>query len=172
MTTTPIQRASLCAAVASINLPHISFWCEQQGCDPEPYRKLLSKVLSFLRGELKSEANLLRFHESFSEWRLAQDEEDSLSYRILEASCAALYSATETLFDAECDDIDLLCQSLAAIYDEMDELGAETADLREYWQSLQSEWRDMITESSRIPLPKAFFMWLKEADVSLFGLAE
>ncbi len=172
MTTTPIQRASLCAAIASINLPHIHFWCEQQNGDPEAYRKLLSKVLSYLRGELKSEANLLRFHEAFSEWRLAQNEEDSLSYRILEASCAALYSATETLFDAECDDLELLRQSLSVIYDEMDELGAETGDLREYWQSLQSEWRDMITDSSRIPLPKAYFAWLKEADVSLFGLAD
>jgi hypothetical protein len=40
------------------------------------------------------------------------------------------------------------------------------------WQSLQSEWRDIVTESSRIPLPKAYFLWLKEADVSLFGLAD
>jgi hypothetical protein len=54
----------------------------------------------------------------------------------------------------------------------MDELGAETADLREYWRSLQSEWQGLVTDSSRIPLPKAFFLWLKEADVSLFGLAD
>src|SRR5690606_5403143 len=89
----PLQQPSV------INAPHVSFWAETQHSSAEPYQKLQTKLLAWLRGELKSEANLLRFHEAFCEWRDAQPEDDSLAWRLLQFCCAALHSACETLFD-------------------------------------------------------------------------
>lgn len=167
----PIQRSALCAALAAINKNHIEFWAEHQQTSIAPYTKLLSKVLSFLRGELKSQANLLRFHDEFYDWREQQTEDDSLAYRIFELSNAALHSAVESLFDPECNDIELLQASLNQCWEEMTELGAETADLRNYWSDIRQEILNTVTEKRQLPLPKEYFTVIKEADVSLFGMA-
>src|SRR5690606_3240140 len=98
-TVTQFQRIAFCTSLAVINAPHVSFWCETQHNSAEPYQKLQTKLLAWLRGELKSEANLLRFHEAFCDWRDAQPEDDSLAWRLLQFCCAALHSACETLFD-------------------------------------------------------------------------
>lgn len=167
---TPIQLSALCAAIASINSPHVEFWGEHAQIDIAPYNKLLTKVLSFLRGELKSQANLARFHDEFYAWRELQVEEDSLAYRILEVSNAALYSAVESLFDSECNDLELLEGALESGWDEMVELGAEVTDLRSYWSEIRAEVLTQVTERRQLPLPKEYFTLIKEADVSLFGL--
>lgn len=165
-----LQRSALCAALAKINQVHIDFWAQHQQIDPAPFHKLLQKTLAFLQGELKSEANLLRFHDEFYQWREALNEDDSLAFRIVELANAALHSALESLFDPECDDIELLAGSLNALWDEMEELGGPTQELRQYWQDIEKEIQVLVTEKSQRPLPKSYFSLLKEADVSLFGL--
>lgn len=167
---TPIQRSALCTAIAAINLPHIEFWAEHTQAETVPYNKLLTKVLSYLRGELKSQANLLRFHDNFYAWREQQTEEDSLAYRILELCNSAIYSSVESLFDPECNDIELVEGTLNNCWDEMAELGAEVSDLRNYWSEIRAEILSLVTESRQLPLPKEFFTMLKEANVSLFGM--
>lgn len=165
-----IQRSALSAAFASINQAHVQFWQDSQEIDGAPYFKLLTKVLSFLRGELKSEANLLRFHDDFYQWREALEPADNLAYRILELCNAALHSAVESLFDAECDDTELLLGSLHDCWAEMAKLGADTQDLTDYWQDIQTELNAIVTDNSKIPLPKGYFALLKELEVSLFGM--
>lgn len=165
-----IQRSALSAALASINQAHLQFWQDSQAVDCAPYFKLLTKVLSFLRGELKSEANLLRFHDEFYQWREALEPADNLAYRILELCNAALHSAIESLFDKECDDTELILGSLDDCWTEMAELGADTQDLKEYWQEIQTELNAIVTENSKIPLPKDYFALLKELETSLFGV--
>lgn len=167
---TPIQRSALCTAIAAINLPHIEFWAEHTQAETVPYTKLLTKVLSYLRGELKSQANLLRFHDEFYAWREQQTEEDSLAYRILELCNAAIYSSVESLFDPECNDIELLEGTLESCWIEMTELGAETSDLRNYWAELRAEILSYVSDKRQIPLPKEYFALIKDADVSLFGI--
>lgn len=167
---TPIQRSALCTALAAINAPHVEFWGEHTQVDTAPYNKLLTKILSFLRGELKSQANLLRFHDEFYAWREQQTEDDSLAYRILELCNAALHSAVESLFDPECDDLDLLEGTLNNCWDEMAELGGEVSDLRNYWSEVKNEILASVSAKRQIPLPKEFFAVIKDADVSLFGI--
>ncbi len=167
---TPIQRSALCAAIASINAPHIQFWGEHNKSDIAPYTKFLTKIRSYLAGELKSQANLLRFHDEFYAWREQQQEEDSLAYRIQELCNAALHSAVESLFDPECNDLALVEATLTSCWEEMDELGAETSDLRHYWSDIKKEVLTLVSDRRQIPLPKEYFTLLKESDVSLFGL--
>lgn len=166
-----LQRSALCAALAQINAPHVQFWQEHQNIDCAPYVKFLSKHLSFLRGELKSEANLLRFHDEFMTWRETLTEADNLAFRILELCNACLHSALESLFDPDCDDMALILGSLTALWDEMDALGHDTQDLRHYWQELQAEILEQVSAKAQRPLAKDYFLLLKNADVSLFGLA-
>lgn len=168
--TTNIQRSALCAALAQINLAHVHFWQDSQGGKTEPFEKLLTKVLSFLRGELKSEANLLRVHDEFYAWREQLEPADNLAYRILELCNAALHSAVESLFDPGCDDTELLLGSLNDCWDELAELGGDTEEFKGYWQELQQSLNAIVNENSKIPLAKDYFQLLKEADVSLFGL--
>ncbi len=170
--TTPARRSAFSLMIATLNTPHILLWCDGQQLNSTPFLKLRQKLQAYLRGELKSESNLLRFFDAFCEWKDSQPEEDSLNYRIAQLTMAALYSATETLFDPECDDMELLTGSVAELYDEMDALGGETTALRDYWQSLSSELDSLLSDNASRPLPAAYFRWLSEADVSLFGLAE
>lgn len=167
---TPVQRSALSAALASINQAHIEFWQQSQGVDCAPYFKLLAKVLNFLRGELKSVNNLQRFHEEFYQWREALTAEDNLAYRIVELCNATLHSAVESLFDSECDDLELIQGTLEACWAEYEELGGDIADLQNYWQELQQELLATVTDKTQIPLPKNYFTLLKEADVSLFAI--
>lgn len=167
---TPIQRSALCAAIAATNIPHIEFWAQHAQVDATAYNKLLSKVLSYLRGELKSQANLMRFHDEFSTWREQQTGEDSLAYRILELGSGALYSAVESLFDPECNDLELLEGVLDDCWQEMAELGGEVSDLRQYWAALKADILSEVSERRQLPLPKSYFTLLKDADVSLFGM--
>lgn len=167
---TPIQRSLTAFALASINQPHMVMLGEQ-GVDISPYQKLLQKQKSFLSGELKSEANLLRFFEQFSEWRQQQQLDSNLNERIADLCCAALYSSIEMLHDSECDDIALLNGFVAQLYDEMDELGGDSQPLRQYFADLQEELSNHIKLVTQRPVKKELFIWLSEQDTSLFGLS-
>lgn len=172
MTLSILQRAALGAAVAKFNAPHVQLWCEQNDSSIEPFNKLQTKLQSYLRAELKSLDNLHRFFDEFYQWRQEQPLNDTLNDRIADLACAALYSATEGMFDPECDDTDLILQTLNSLYDEMDELGADTSDLRQYWLELQNELSELVTSSSQRPLSKDWFRWLSDTTVSPFGMEE
>ena len=167
---TQYQRIGLALSLAHLNQPHTFFWQESQQVDTAPYHKLLSKTLNFVRGELKSEANLLRFHDEFYQWREQLLPQDNLAYRLVELNNAALHSAVESLFDPECDDIDLLLGSLQERWDEYSALGAETDALLSYWQDIQHELNDILPSTCKLPFPKTYFALLKDTNVSLFGI--
>jgi hypothetical protein len=168
--TTPAARSAFCLMVAAINLPHI-LMDKDNGIETEPFEKLLTKQSAWLRGELKSQANLERFYEAFEEWRQARSEEDTLAWRISGLCCAALYSSIESLLDPECDDIKLICNYVDDLYDEMASLGADVDDLRQYWQEIQSEFNTEFSRTQHLPLSKRYFQWLGEMDTSLFGVS-
>lgn len=166
----PVQCSLIGLAIASINHPHMELLA-QQGLDIEDYQKLLQKQRSYLSGELKSEANLLRFFAAFSDWRQQQDFNDTLNDQIADLCCAALYSSIEMLHDPECDDTELLFGYLSQIHDVMSEMGAETDSLRTYTQEFRTELHAQIDNLSQRPVNKAFFSWLRSFDASLFGLS-
>ena len=172
MTTTSVQRAAFCAAVACINAPHVKLWCEENHTEPGPFERLQAKVLSYLRAELKSLDNLKRFFDEFYEWRQQQPLNDTLNDRIADLACAALYSACETLLDPECDDVELILNSIEELYAEVDALGGDVEGLRDYWQALQQELNELVTDKAQRPLSKDWFRWLTDTSVSLFGLEE
>lgn len=170
-TNSPVARSLFATLVARINLPHLLME-KDAGNDIQPFEKLLTKQLAFLRGELKSQANLIRFHDDFDLWRQQRDSDDSLAARITELCCAALHSAVETLLDPECDDTALLIGNIGDLHDEMDALGANTEGLRQYWQDIQNEFNAEFANLKQLPVNKGYFQWLIEMDVSLFGVSE
>lgn len=172
MSMTQTQRAAYAAFIATINAPHITLWCDEHDQTEDPFRKLNQKVLSYLRGELKSMDNLMRFFDAFQEWRADQQDDHSLNYAITELCCSALYASVEALADPECDDIDLLNGAIASIYAELAELGGDADGLSAYFAELQQEFMTVVTEKSQRPLSKAWDNWLRDAPVSLFGLED
>ncbi|MDP2546737.1 hypothetical protein [Oceanobacter sp. 4_MG-2023] len=165
-------RSAYCLMLARINLPHLQMWQDDQQLNITPFTKLLSKQTAFLKGELTSRANLERFFAQFSEWRSGLTESDTLGWQIVDLCNAALYASSECVFDDACDDTILLNQYVADIYQQMTELGAETSELKHYFASIQQEFQSQFNEVKHIPLPKDFFVWLSDMDVSLFGVAE
>lgn len=172
MNMSQIQRAAFAAFIATANAAHITLWCEETGASPDPYRKLNSKILSFLRGELRSLDNLMRFFDAFQEWRAAQTDDGTLNYVITELCCSALYASAEAIADPECDDSALLEGAILAVYDDLAELGGDAAGLQAYYQDLKEEFLQVVPETSQRPLGRAWESWLKGIDVSLFGLEQ
>lgn len=165
-----IQRAAWCAAVAEINTAHLAFWCEHCKYDYKPYDKLSQKLSSYLRGELKSLANLERFHETFAEWRADLPRDDNLAYRIAEFCCSALYCGVESILDPECDDIDLLRGNIQDLYTEMSYLSDEVDLLKDYYQDIERALTEVLPNISQPPVDRALFDLTKQIDTSLFGL--
>lgn len=172
MSMTQTQRAAFAAFIATTNSAHITLWCEETGVSPEPFRKLNAKVLSFLRGELRSMDNLMRFFDAFQEWRAEQHDNDTLNYAIAELCSSALYASVEALADPECDDTALLEGAIMAIYDDIAELGGDAEGLRDYYRELKGELFEVVAEKAQRPLGKNWDAWLNTVDVSLFGLEQ
>ena len=168
--TNSIQRAAWCAAVARINRSHLTFWCEHQNYQDQPFVKLINKLDAYLKGELKSLANLERFHAAFAEWRNDFPEDDNLAYRIAELVCSALYSGVEAILDPECDDIPLLNGNIQDLYQEMASLSDHTDDMRQYWSDIQSALTDVLAEQQSTPVNRDYFDLLKQIDTSQFGM--
>lgn len=167
----PVQCSLIGLAIATINAPHMAL-LEQQGQDITNYRRLMRKQRSFLTGELKSEANLIRFFVAFSEWQQQQVFEDTLNDQIADLCCSALYASVEMLQDPECDDTELLFNYIRQIHDTMDDMGSDTGPLREYTSAFQTELLSQLESISQRPVGLAVFKWLDTLDTSLFGLAE
>ncbi|MBE0483403.1 MAG: hypothetical protein IBX52_07860 [Bacterioplanes sp.] len=169
----PLQHAAFAAAICVINAPHVHLLTEQQQIDNQPHEQLRSKMLSWLRGELKSEANFRRFFDEFAHWREQLIDDDSLAYACFELTNAALYSACESLLDQhDGDDRTLLLGAIDDIHRQIESLGGDGDGLRHYWQAIQDEWHLLCAQIKQRPLPKTYFQWLGEHDVSLFGLSE
>lgn len=169
----PLQHAAFAATICVINAPHLDLVSEQHSIDVQPHEQLRNKMLAWLRGELKSEANFRRFFDAFAEWREQLDEQDSLAFQCFELANLALYSACEILLDQhDGDDQTLLMGAIDDIHQQIELLGGDGAGLRQYWQAIQSEWQSLSEQIKQRPLPKSFFQWLNEHDVSLFGLSK
>lgn len=170
---TTLKHAAFATSICHINAPHIRLMAEQYSIDVVPHEQLRSKVVSWLRGELKSEANLRRFFDDFAEWREQLIDDGSLAYACFELTNAALYSAAESLLDQhEGDDETLLIGTIADLHQQIDELGGDGDGLRQYWRAIQSEEQTQRAHIKQRPLPRAYFQWLAEHDVSLFGVTE
>ena len=170
--TTPARRSATAFLIARVNQPHIDLAADSGYSDMSHLNKLLQKTSAYLRGELKSEANLLRFHEAFCEWREQLPDADNLNEAIIQLISSAAYSAVESLFDPECDDTDLLINAVNEIYADMKDAGSDTADFEEYFTSLLDACAEVVNENAARPLPAAYFDLLKQADASLFGLSQ
>ena len=164
------QRAAWCAAVAKINRAHLEFWCERNEYPAAPFIKLSNKLDAYLKGELKSLANLERFHAAFADWRNDLPEDDNLAYRIAELVCSALYSGVEAILDPECDDTVLLSANIEDLYQELASLSDHSNEMQEYWLEIQQALNETLADSKSTPVSREYFDMLKQVDTSLFGL--
>jgi hypothetical protein len=64
----------------------------------------------------------------------------------------------------------LISASLNDLFDELDELGGESAPLRAYWQELDQEWKAALASTKQRPIARDIMKSITETDVSMFGL--
>jgi hypothetical protein len=166
----PIGRSAWCYAVSVCCRPHLELQADEDGFDLAPLNKLVSKLGNYLNGELKSHSNLERFFNEFIESRDQYELSDSLNGRISELAFSAITGAFDALNDDECDDTDLISASLNDLFDELDELGGESAPLRAYWQELDQEWKAALASTKQRPIARDIMKSITETDVSMFGL--
>jgi len=162
-------RSAWYLALATINRAHVDLW-QENGQDAKPFAKLLSKQTAFLRGELKSRDNLMRFFNDFSEWRSSLDLNDELGDSIVDLACSALYASVESVFDEESDDVGLMNTYVHQLQDELIEVAPDYDGLREYLQDIEQEFVADFAQLKQIPISKSYFQWLAGLEVSLFGL--
>ena len=156
--------------IAYINRHHIRLEAEATGFDTQPFNKLLSKTELWLKAELKSADNFLRFFEAYADWRDEVHAGDTLSGNIFELTCSALYVAADLLLHGDNDDMPVLLNMVDELHSLMTELGGDGEGLSQYWQSLQQELTGHQSQIHARPLPMNVFKWLQQQEVSLFGL--
>ncbi|MAD46754.1 MAG: hypothetical protein CMI02_03705 [Oceanospirillaceae bacterium] len=169
--TSPARRAAYSFLIARVNAPHIQLAEASGRDDMSALTKLMQKADAYLKGELKSEANLQRFHEAFCQWREQQPAATNLNDSIIELINSALYATVEMLFDGECDDTPLLTGAVNELYADMEAAGTDTQEMIRYFNSLSEACDTVVSDNASRPLPAAYFDLLQEADASLFGLA-
>lgn len=166
----PIGRSAWCYAVSLCCRPHLDLQADEDQFDLATWNKLMSKLGNFLNGELKSQSNLERFFNEFTDWREGYESSDSLNGRITEFAFSAVIGAFDALNDDECDDSDLLRSTLNDLYDELDELGGESESLRQYWAELDQEWSDALSSIKQRPIARGTMKSITDTEVSMFGL--
>lgn len=155
-------------ALAWLNTPHLNMLAEHRQLDTSPYAKLLRKTESWLAGELKSEANLQRFFEQFADWREQLELQDSLTDAIVDLCNAALFTATEAcLAEANEEEWQLVTGYLQQLQQTP---GLDSEGLQQYWQDVSHELLQTLGDKVQHPLPKAFFMCLRQQPVTTFGI--
>ena len=168
-TTHAISRSLWCYLLVESCMPHLQLQSEEIQTDFSPWYKLLTKLRAYLTGELKSDANLMRFHEDFYQWHETLAMGDSLNSDIIQICASATNSAIDSLFDPECNDIELITKAVESIYEEIDAMGGSAKELKAYWQELNSEFWQEVRNIKQRPISTELLTNLK-AEVSPFGL--
>lgn len=141
------RRSAYCAALTQLNINHIILFSDLNEQNPKPALKLLTKVWSFLEGELKSLDNLERFFNEFDQWQnQLLTNLDSFGAMAAQQACQSLYSAAYALLDESANDCDLVYKSLQQLLEEMKEMGAETEELIQQQQEFDTQILEILAE--------------------------
>ena len=136
----PIARSTWCLALADSCTPHLALEESETGASFEHWKKATSKLRAFICGDLKSESNLERFYNAFSDWEATFENTDSLNGRIAALVFSATHTAFAALFDEDSDDTALIRGNINELHQELDALGGDGAGLASYWRDLDNEW--------------------------------
>ncbi|GGY41049.1 hypothetical protein GCM10011297_12580 [Bacterioplanes sanyensis] len=165
----PYAIAARAFTLTQLCWPHLLMLAEHRELDIHPATKLLNKTNSWLRGELKSEANLQRFFDDFADWREQLEQHDSLADDIADLTLSSLFCAAEAcLGGASEEDWQLLQQWLQQLQQTSP---LEGEPLHAYWNELMSEQDELLGEEPQKPLAKAYFHWLAQQPATPFGAA-
>jgi hypothetical protein len=166
-----IARSCWCLALIQCCKPHIELQKAEDNHDFTPWDKLLTKLNSWVSGELKSAQNLERFYQEFLTWQENYEAADSLNGRITDLCIAATSAAMDMLNDPDCDDLPLIRDTIGDLYSELDQLGGDAEGLSSYAADVFSEWESTLREVSQRPVSRTTLRQISETEVSLFGLS-
>ena len=166
----PIARSTWCLALADSCAPHLALEESETGASFEHWKKATSKLRAFICGDLKSESNLERFYNAFSDWEATFENTDSLNGRIAALVFSATHTAFAALFDEDSDDTALIRGNINELHQELDALGGDGEGLASYWRDLDNEWTATLANVKQRPVSATVLRTLADTEISPFGL--
>jgi len=166
-----VARSTWCLALIDCCSPHVLLESDERKQEFGHWQKAVSKLRAFLAGELKSDANLERFYQAFSDWEATYETSDSLNGRITALVFSATHTAVAALFDEDSDDTQLIRGNIDELHQELGELGGDMQGLSQYWQELDAEWSQKLRDIQQRPVAAATLKEVLSTDVSIFGLS-
>ena len=160
----------LCFNLLEINYEHIRWYSEELHQDITPLVKLRTKLHNFLIGELKSFANLQRFHDEFLEWQVTIPENDCLAYRIFNLNLSGYTTCCDNFLDKDSLDAGLFFLSHQNIFEEMDALGCDTTEYQTYLFEFTKSQIQELKDISALPVKKNLVLWDTSDQSTFFGL--
>jgi|TARA_B100000676_G_scaffold305703_1_gene360440 hypothetical protein len=167
----PIARSAWCLALIDSCIPHLTLEESETASNFDHWKKAISKLRAFISGELKSESNLERFYNAFSDWEATFENTDSLNGRISALVFSATHTAFAALFDEDSDDTSLIRGNINDLHQELEALGGDGEGLADYWKELDSEWTSALSNVKQRPISGAILRSLADVDTSPFGLS-
>jgi len=122
------QHLAICTALTERSFPNYLLYCEIEGLDPQPLRKMLNKVWEFLRGQLKSTKNIEQQLEALTD--LIPDPETKDHYGAYPAmdTALALQSCLQAIVDSSIEDAEAILMMMAERLEEVIALQSDDDD--------------------------------------------
>lgn len=140
------QHLAICAALTERSFPNYELYCEIEGIDSQPLRKMLNKVWEFLRGQLKSTKNIEKQLEALTDQ--IPDPETKEHFGVYPAmdTVLALQSCLQAIVDTSIEDSDAIIEMMNERLAEVIRLQADDEDVDLSSSDLWLRHQDFVDE--------------------------
>lgn len=172
------QHLAICAALTERSFPNYELYCEIEGLQSQPLRKMLNKVWEYLRGQLKSIKNIEKQLEALTDQ--IPDPDTKEHYGVFPAmdTVLALQSCLQAIVDPSIEDSDAIIEMMNERLSEVIELQAGDAQVDresdELWVRHQQFLAEVIalveSKRSHADLVKELIPLSSDQGVSQLGI--
>ncbi len=174
------QHLAICAALTERSFPNYALYCEIEGIDPQPLRKMLNKVWEFLRGQLKSSKNIEKQLEALTDHIPDPETKDHYGAYPAMDTALALQSCLQAIVDASIEDAEAILTMMAERLEEVialqsdDDDAEPDLDASPLWQRHQQFIDDLMklvtSQSSHADMVKKLIPLASDHGVSHLGI--
>ncbi len=168
------QQLAFCSALCERNFPNYQLFCELEGLDAQPSRKILNKVWEYLRGQLKSLKNMEKQLEQLTDLIPNPDEYEQYGVYPAMDTLLALQSSVQAILDSsigDAENIQSLFQSRLSEVLEMQNIEKSESELWQRQLDLEAQVYELITsKTSHADMVKTLIPMSQDGGVSSLGI--
>lgn len=140
------QHLAICAALTERSFPNYALYCEIEGINSQPLRKLLNKVWEYLRGQLKSLKNIEKQLENLTDQIPDPDTKDHFGVLPAMDTALALQSCLQAIIDHSIEDSEAITEVMSERLAEVIRLQADDENVELESDELWQRHQDFISE--------------------------